>query len=167
MLRITCMGVVLCTCSAGLASAQAGVPGGRGQSSSGVQAEYFADVIQHANQLMTDWRRAWREDDLDALAEFYTENATLGLPGVEVLHGREAITQHLSGLLPESGEVQTSLLDFDASGRIGYLYGNFSMTATQSDNGSAVQGTVVTIIYRKGRDWLIRSQHFRVAAPPG
>jgi uncharacterized protein (TIGR02246 family) len=129
--------------------------------SSAFMAEYYADVIQHVNDVMTDWRRAWREDDAEALAELYFEDARLVLPGRAPLVGGDAIRRFFRTELPGLGEVQTSSVDFDASGRMAYVTGNFFMEV-QDGSGSTetVTGVHLTVILRRQRAWLIRSQVF-------
>lgn len=82
---------------------------------------------------MTDWRKAWREDDLEELERIYTEDALIHLPDGRVLRGQAGRLERLGGLLPGFGEIQMSVLDFDASGRMGYLYGDFEAEQVGED----------------------------------
>lgn len=139
-----------------------GVPGGDGFSAAANRAEFYADVMHHANELMTAWRRAWAEDDIDALLELYTEDATFISAAEPPVRGREAIRERLDSLLITSGEVQASLSDFDASGRMGLLSGLLTFEMRDERRTYATSGFHMTVLIRRGRDWRIRSQLFRV-----
>jgi uncharacterized protein (TIGR02246 family) len=139
------------------ASAQADTARG----TSAFMAEFYADVIQHVNEVITDWRRAWREDDAQALSELYFEDARLVLPDRTPIVGGEAIRAFFENELPGLGQIQTSVADFDASGRMAYVTGNFFMEV-QADSGTTetVTGVYLTVILRRQRTWRIRSQVF-------
>ncbi len=140
-----------------------GVPGGSAARARMNRAEYDAEVIQRGDELFKAWRAAWRTDDAEETAGYYTDNAMLVLPGEEAVFGREGIRQRLALQLPTVGEIQTSVRDYSASGKMGYFYGPFYYDLP---NGDRVEGTHATVIFREGRDWLIRSQIFRLNPDP-
>ena len=155
---------------AGPLDAQTGAPGGDGRGAGAFLAEYYADVITEMGEAMTEWRAAWRADDLEETVNSYWEEAQVLFPERPPIIGHSAITAFYAELLPKVGEVQTSMIDFDASGRMAFVSGPF-FYEVPSRNGSPdrIEGTHVTVLLRKGRDWRIRSQIFRfnvVETPP-
>lgn len=147
-----------------------GVPGGDGFSAAAARAEYYADVMFHTNELMTDWRRFWAADDVEHLLDLYTEDATLVYAGEPPVRGREAIREQLDSLLRVSGEVQASLSDFDASGRMGLVSGLLTLSMSDGRRTWTATGLHMTVLIRRGRHWRIRSQLVRLDsaldAPP-
>jgi ketosteroid isomerase-like protein len=136
-----------------------GVPGGRATTSGQNLAEYYGEVTERLTELFSAWRSAWAGDRLDELAELYHEEGVLTLPGSDPLWTREGIRQGLEGLLPISGEIQASVLDFDASGRMAYVWGAFSLQILEPDGRTrTVEGSHITVCMRMGRTWVIRSQ---------
>lgn len=119
-------------------------------------AEYHAEVIWQVNRVLTEWAKAWEEDRLEQTAGFYWENAVLILPGQIPLRGRDDIRKALSELLPDVGRVEPFMLDFDASGGMAVVYGNFRL----EEAGAAQAGPLVTVFLQRGRTWKIRSQVF-------
>jgi uncharacterized protein (TIGR02246 family) len=133
-------------------------------------AEYHAEVLTQVNKLMERWGKSWGEDDADDVADLYWENAVLIMPGAPPHRGRDAIRAYLEDALPrQEGQVEAFMLDFDASGGMAVVYGNYLFT----ENGQARSGPLVTVYLRRGRTWKIRSQVFtegserRLSAPTG
>jgi uncharacterized protein (TIGR02246 family) len=122
----------------------------------GIYAEYHAEVLEQLNHLMADWARAWEDDHADKVADLYWENAVLLEPGLPPFRGRDAIRAHLEEALPARGEVEAFMLDFDASGGMAVVYGNYQL----SENGTQRSGPLVTVYLLRGRSWKIRSQVF-------
>ena len=151
-------------------SANPGAPGGDGRGAGAFLAEYYAEVIQRVGEAMTDWRLAVRQDDLEETVGSYWEDAQLLFPGRQPIVGQTAIGAFFEDFLPSIGEFQTSMIDFDASGRMGFITGPFYYEVPVSTGSpERVEGTHVTILIRRGRDWRIRSQIFRLdgAEEPG
>jgi len=168
-LRVLCLGVA--AAASGFAptavSAQStnpGAPGGDGRGAGAFLAEYYAEVITRVGETMTAWRAAWRNDDLEETVDAYWEEAQILFPGVDPIIGHLAIEEFFREMLPKVGELQTSMIDFDASGRMGFVSGPFYYDVLRaSGTPGRVEGTHVTILVRKGRNWKIRSQIFRFA----
>lgn len=142
-----------------------GVPGGDGFSAAAARAEYYADVMFHTNEVITDWRRFWAGDDVEHLLELYTEDATLVYAGEPPVRGREAIREQLDSLLRVSGEIQASLSDFDASGRMGLVNGLLTLSMNDGRRSWTATGLHMTVLIRRGRHWRIRSQLLRLDLP--
>lgn len=144
-----------------------GAPGGDGRGAGGFLAEYYAEVLERAEELTTEWRRAWREDDLPALSELYLEDAQIVFSDAPTIDGEAAIRAFFVAELPRLGEIQTSLTDFDASGRMAYLYGPFQLDRRRPDGTmERISGRYLTILLNRQRTWSIRSQFFSLEGPP-
>lgn len=139
-----------------------GAPGGDGYSAAAARAEFYADVLEHTNEVLAKWRRAWAEDDLDAVLELYTEDALFIFTNDAPVQGREAIREKLVTLLERTGEVQAAFTDFDASGRMGLISGLLTFQMRDARSSRTVGGLHMTVLIRQGRDWRIRSQLFRL-----
>ncbi len=149
-------------------SANPGAPGGDGRGAGAFLAEYYAEVIQRVGEAMTEWRLAVREDRLDRTVDSYWEEAQLLFPDRQPIIGERALREFFEAFLPTIGEFQTSMIDFDASGRMGFVTGPFYYEVPVAGGSSErVEGTHVTILLRKGRDWKIRTQIFRLDVRPG
>ncbi len=77
------------------------------------------------------------------------------------MRGREAIHEKLESLL-QSGEVQASFTDFDASGRMGLVSGLLTFQLLDQRGSRTLTGIHMTVLIRNGRDWGIRSQLIRL-----
>lgn len=138
-----------------------GAPGGDGMSAQANLAEYYADVIFNVNTVMTAWRAAWSEDDAETLAEQYHEDAVLVYGDEDPIRGRDAIKGRLAMVLPDAGEIQAALSDFDASGRMGMIAGLLTLQMRDGNRSFSRTGIHMTILIRRSGEWRIRSQLFR------
>ncbi len=123
-------------------------------------AEYHAEVISDLNDLMAKWGTAWANDNLDDLTNLYWENAVMVPPqGGVPARGQEAIKSWLGEHLPEYGGMEAFMLDFDASGGMAVIYGNYLLQ--QPGNAATLaSGPMVTVYLLRGKRWKIRSQIF-------
>lgn len=126
-----------------------------------VRAEYTAEVLERINDLQLEWGESWAGDRVDDLADLYWEDAIVIPPGRLPLRGREAIRAYFDEVLPEHGHIEAFMLDFDASGGMAQVFGNF-MLGIQHGEEAGVQktGPLVTVYMMRGRTWRIRSQVF-------
>lgn len=125
-----------------------------------VFAEFHAEVLSSLNELMADWGQAWADDDVAELADLYWENAIL-IPPVEgaPLRGEDQIRRWFGNTLPELGGMEAFMLDFDASGGMAVVNGNYQLQGAGNANALA-SGPMVTVYLLRGRTWKIRSQVF-------
>ena len=121
-----------------------------------IYAEYHAEVLDQLNRLMARWGKAWGDDKADDVADLYWENAVMIVPDRPPLRGRDAIRAYLAEVLPDQGGMEAFMLDFDASGGMAVVYGNYRVSVGGEDR----TGPVVTVYLLKGRSWKIRSQVF-------
>jgi len=144
-------------------SANPGAPGGDGRGAGAFLAEYYAEVIQRVGETMTAWRLAVREDDLRGTVDAYWEDAQLLFPERAPIIGQQRIEEFYTEFLPAIAELQTSMIDFDASGRMGFVAGPFYYEVpVAGGTPNRIEGTHVTVLIRRGRDWRIRTQIFRL-----
>lgn len=125
-----------------------------------VRAEYVAEVIVQINAVLAEWGAYWGDDDVDELVDMYWEDALFIAPDGELRRGREELRAYFTGALPSMGDVEAFMLDFDASGGMSQVFGNYMLEV----EGVPTSGPMLTVYVRRGRDWKIRSQVFM---PPG
>ena len=114
---------------------------------------------------------AWAAKDVDRIAAFYTEDASIGVPNMPLVRGREAMRAGLKGVFADPnfklefapGEVEAAL-----SGDLGFVRGSY--TATQTDPKSAktvVEKGNYLIIYEKQADgsWKVTNDFATPEAP--
>ena len=145
-----------------LAGQFAGVPGGDGFSAGNNMAEYYADIIFNVTDLTERWRHAWAANDLEALEEFYHPNATLIAGDENPIRGRDAVMERITQMVQSSDEIQTAIADFDASGRMGWVSGLFTIESEENGNRQTLTGIHSSVFLRYKGDWVIRSQVFRI-----
>ena len=135
-------------------------PGYRGPDARQLRAEYRAEIIGQVGDALDEWGTAWAEDDLEALAEIYMEEAVVFPPDGDFHRGREAVMGWLREVLPSLGTADAYLQDLEASGGLAAVQTNYRI---QGDGGSEPEltGTLFTLFVQQGRHWRIRSQVFR------
>ncbi len=144
------------------AQLRAQAPGGWMPSSRSIRAEYYAEVLNHVNAIAADWAIAWSNDNVDDLMELYADNAVVIPEEGASLRTREEIRSYFEEYVKTTGHVESFMLDFDASGEIAMVYGNWRARMTSGpDAGQEVRGPMVTVYLQQARTRLIRSQMFR------
>jgi ketosteroid isomerase-like protein len=123
--------------------------------------EYQAEVLERINEVDAAWGHAWSNDRIDDLLELYWDDAVLLPPDRPPLRGRERIRSYFEEVLPVQGNAEAFMLDFDASGGMSQVFGNY-MIGIQAgpDAGTQLTGSLVTVYMQRGRTWKIRSQVF-------
>lgn len=124
-------------------------------------AEFHAEVLANLNEVMDAWGTAWSTDRVEDLIDLYWENAVLIPPETAPVRGAEALAAYFEGAMSSQGAVEGFMLDFDASGGMAVVYGNFLMQLQGDRGGQELSGSLVTVYLRRGRTWKIRSQIFR------
>ena len=124
------------------AQLRAQAPGGWMPSSRSIRAEYYAEVLNHVNAIAADWATAWSNDNVDDL---YADNAVVIPEEGASLRTREEIRSYFEEYVKTTGHVESFMLDFDASGEIAMVYGNWRARMTSGpDAGQEVRGPMVT-----------------------
>lgn len=122
-----------------------------------ILAEYHAEVITQINRVMARWGDAWEGDDLDRLADLYWEEAVIIPPGEAPVRGLPEVREWMKRALAETTRIEAFMLDFDASGGMAVVYGNYLLDGA---DGTRRSGPLVTVYLQRGRTWRIRSQVF-------
>lgn len=126
-----------------------------------IRAEYVSEVLDRINDLLADWGGAWGGDEVDELSELYWEDALLIPPGGQLLRGREEIRDYFTTALGDHADIEAFMLDFDASGGMSQVFGNYMLGFASGDGaGTTESGTLITVYMLRGRNWKIRSQVF-------
>jgi ketosteroid isomerase-like protein len=137
------------------------VPGYQQLDPRSVRAEYTAEVLDRINDHLADWGEAWANDRVDELTELYWDDAVLIPPEGGLLRGRQEIRAYFDSVLAEHGHIEAFMLDFDASGGMSQVFGNYTLGIQQGDGaGSQRVGPMITVYMMRGRTWRIRSQIF-------
>lgn len=144
-----------------VAAVQGQAPGYQQLDPGSVRAEYTAEVLDRINEHLAEWGDAWANDRTEELTELYWEDAILIPPGGVPLRGISAIGEYFSESLPLHGHIEAFMLDFDASGGMSQVFGNYTLGHQAGElAGTQESGPMITVYVRRGRTWRIRSQIF-------
>lgn len=154
--------LVLGACLVGAAPSgiSAQVPGYQQINPASIRAEYNAEVLDRINDLLADWGEAWATDRVDDLVDLYWEDAVLIPPDGAPHRGRDRIREYLVEALPAQGHIEAFMLDFDASGGMAQVFGNYMLGILQGPAAETKTGPMLTVYAQRGRRWRIRSQVF-------
>jgi ketosteroid isomerase-like protein len=102
------------------------------------------------SRVLTDYQAAWRAHDAAALARLFAEDGFVLSPESPPARGRAAIEAHYARA---GGELSLRAYAYAVDGRIGYIVGGFSRSATEPDGGKFT----LTLVRGEGGRWLIFS----------
>ncbi len=157
--------VVLLLGAAFAAPAAGQAPGYQQIDPRSIRAEYTAEVLDRINELLADWGEAWATDRPQELTDFYWDDALLIPPEGGLRRGRAEIASYFEDVLASHGHIEAFMLDFDASGGMSQVFGNYMLGIQQGEEaGTQKSGPLITVYVQRGRQWRIRSQVF---LPPG
>jgi len=140
---------------------QAQAPGYQQIDVSAIRAEYNAEVLTQINAHLAEWGERWANDRADELTDLYWDDALLVVPEGGQRRGRAEINEYFRTRLGEHGTVEAFMLDFDASGGMAQVFGNYMLMMQGGEQaGSIRQGPMMTIYLLRGRTWKIRTQVF-------
>lgn len=126
-------------------------------------AEYRSAVLTQVEEQIRDWRADWRAGDVAAVAEHYTLNASLAVPGRDLVTGKDAVRRRLEDAVPRMGELLTGFNDFSVSASVAVHVGRYLYTDPDDPTGEE-EGLVFTTFRKVDGEWRIRMQVFRPAA---
>lgn len=132
----------------------------------GGRTRFLQRVFAETSAVLATWRESWRRDDLAGAVEGFSEEAVLALPGEEPRFGRAAIRSRLRDFLPSIGDLHATILDFDASGDVSYVYGRY-FCQCRSAHGGDVLGHYLSVLTADGSGWLIRALVLWTNGPEG
>jgi ketosteroid isomerase-like protein len=107
--------------------------------------------------MMDSWEGAWRGDAGPSLESFYAPDAVVAVGG-SLVGGSRDLTDFLRTARRGVPALAPSMLDFDASENLAYVYGAWS--ATPTSGGLGATGRLITVLRKTGGAWRIRSQSF-------
>ena len=124
------------------------------------RARYRALMLGRVTEVLEDWQNAWDSDDVDGLAEVYSESAFLLMPDGK-RSGRSAIRAYFNELLPTVGPISFAMTDFEAGSPLNLVLSSFLFTASRETRQDVeVEGYCVTVLMEEDGAWKIRSQVF-------
>jgi uncharacterized protein (TIGR02246 family) len=125
----------------------------------------ISDTEVQANQ-------AWAAKDPEKIVAYYADDAVLMTPGMEAVHGKDAIRSGLKEMLADpalSLTFQASKVEVAKSGDIGYTEGTYKLTVTDPATHKPISdhGNYVTT-FRKQADgsWKAVTDIASSAVPP-
>jgi ketosteroid isomerase-like protein len=133
------------------------IPGGRSVNYDRERATFRTSILNQIRPVMEAWEGAWRGDVGPTVESLYSPDAVVAVRD-SILGGRQALADFAQSARSEVGALVPSLLDFDASDKLAYVYGAWSATAPQG--GIRATGRLVTVLRKDGEGWKIRSQLF-------
>ena len=109
----------------------------------------ISDTEAQANQ-------AWATKDAEKVMVFYADDAVLMTPGMEAVHGKDALRTSLKGMLADpavSLTFQSAKVDVAKSGDLAYTQGSYKLTVSDPTTHKPVNdhGSYVTT-FRKQAD---------------
>jgi len=115
--------------------------------------------VQAIRQLAADWRSGWLAGDADLLLSLYGDEPVLMSQDQPAVMGKDAIRSLYRAVLKEYDiKSESTLMDVEASGDLGYFWSTYTLTATPKGGGKAVKsaGKSVFIVKREpGGAWKI------------
>ncbi|MGA7858406.1 MAG: SgcJ/EcaC family oxidoreductase [Terracidiphilus sp.] len=116
--------------------------------------------------------QGWAAKDADKMAAFYADDAVLMAPGMEAIHGKDAIHAALKQMMADPGvslTFESSKVDVAKSGDLGYSEGSYKMMMTDPATHKVMNdhGSYVTT-FRKQADgsWKAEADIANSAVPP-
>jgi uncharacterized protein (TIGR02246 family) len=118
------------------------------------------------------WNKDWVAKDLEKLVSHYADDASLLIPQIPLLKGKDAVRGGIKHLLDDpagSLSFTTESVEVSTSGDLAYTRGSYTIVETDEKTKQPVreQGKYVTV-YRKGTDgsWKAVIDMNNADAPP-
>ncbi len=118
------------------------------------------------------WNKDFAAKDIDKLMAHYTDDAVLMAPGMPAVNGKEAIRAMLKEMVGDNAlslKFESSHVDVDKSGEMGFTQGSYTMTMTDPATKKPVsdKGSYVTVYKKVDGAWKATSDIASSATPPG
>ncbi|MGH7472035.1 MAG: hypothetical protein ACRENP_29140, partial [Longimicrobiales bacterium] len=110
-----------------------------------------------ANALLNQVHQAWSHSDTTALFALFSETALVQLPGQAAGVVGLRARRELSSLLDRAGDLHLATLDYEGSGRISVLVGQYYL---ELDGGAAANGYFAMVLTGDGNNWQVRALVF-------
>lgn len=114
--------------------------------------------MEAVKRLAEDWRAGWLAGDADALLSLYADDPVLMPSGQPAVFGKDAIRPLYQSVLKEYVfKSDTTLMDVEVSGDLGYFWVTYRITAIPKAGGKSFeeQGKSVFIVTRERGAWKI------------
>ncbi len=119
-------------------------------------ARYVVQTFADAESVLARLKTAWRDHDTEAATELFTEDGVFVYPGLGRIQGSAEVGERLAEVIPDVRELHTSILDFDATGRMALLFGGYYL---EDVSGEPVTGSYLMVLMNT-KGWRIRSLAF-------
>jgi len=146
--------LLVCLLPAGLA---AQIPGGRSVNFDRERAAFRAAVLNQVRPVMESWQGAWRGDVGPSVEGFYAPDCVIAIRD-SLMGGSRTLAEFARTARRDVGALTPSMLDFDASDRLAYVYGAWSTAS--AGVGAPATGRLVTVLRKSAEGWMIRFQLF-------
>jgi ketosteroid isomerase-like protein len=118
------------------------------------------------------WNKDFVAKDVDKLMAHYADDAVLMAPGMPAVSGREAIRATLKEMVGDNAlslKFESSHVDVDKSGEMGFTQGSYTMTVTDPATKKPIndKGSYVTVYKKINGSWKAESDIATSATPPG
>jgi ketosteroid isomerase-like protein len=110
-----------------------------------------------ANELLTQLHRSWSDNDSTGVFALFNGNATVQLPGQSSGMTGARARAALNELLERSGDLHFVALDYDASGRLGVVMGQYYIEIPGAD---ALNGYFGMVLDWRENKWMVRALVF-------
>ena len=128
--------------------------------------------VKAISEIEAQWSKATAANDVEKSVSYYADDAVLMTPGMDAVQGKPAISAAMQTMAKDpafSLRFQTSKADVAKSGELGYTWGTYQLTATDSSTHKVINdhGSYVTT-YRKQADgsWKAVADIASSAVPP-
>lgn len=110
--------------------------------------------VKAINDLETQWNQDYVARDGDKAAAYYADDAVLMTPGMEALHGKDAIHNGLKQMMSDpafSLKFHADRVDVSKSGDVAYSQGSYQMTGTEPSSHKVMNdhGSYVTTYHKQ------------------
>ena len=109
------------------------------------------DTKQKIHDLNQKMEEAFRSGDMIQVADFYTDDATVIIPGGKKIEGRKAIYEYLT-TLKNSKDFNLEVSDVNGSGKLLYQVGTVTFTADKNGIPETHSSDQVKV-WKRGSDW--------------
>lgn len=117
------------------------------------------DDVETIKKLVQNWHAGWENSDIEALLSLFTDDPVLMPQGCPEVLGKEAIRGLYQSFFEDFIiKAERTLKEIEVSGDLGYIWINYTMTATHKAGGDQVkdEGKSVFITRRQNDDsWKI------------
>jgi uncharacterized protein (TIGR02246 family) len=118
----------------------------------GVAVTERDDDLNAIRRLAFDWRTGWLSGDVDALLSLYGDDPIVLPEGQAALRGKDAIRSLYQAVLQDFAiKSESTLIECDASGDLGYFWTAYALTATPKRGGEPARsvGKSIFIVRRE------------------